>query len=427
MKVMQVVGELEPERCGVTHYSVRLAQELCRSGVQSALASLPNGRHRDEAYGLPFCSVDSPVWNVGTIMRLVRSARDWGADWLHLQYAPGSFDRRREIAMLPLLARGVPNAPRVAVTVHEYGGWPLTPPGPLGRLADGVFRVGERLGLCDREGLALLGLSHLAICTNVNHQAIVASRSDSLARRLELVPIGPNIGPDLAPDPSRGVARLRLNVPSDQVIGVYFGFVHPVKGIEYLLQALRLARVHHPELRLWIVGGVHSLALRGAEADGYEAKVRSLIAALELEDVVTFTGFVADAEVARRLQAADFAVLPFNHGATLKSGTLISCLSFGLPVLTTEGGDLGALRHGESVWTVPRRDPDALAVALETFVGDPELRQRLGSAGRQISFAYDWAEIASRHRELYGTRERQRTEAATLVRTSAACFGPELR
>jgi len=418
MKVMQVVGELEPERCGVTHYTVRLAQELQRSGVETALASLPNSRHRDEAYGLPVFPVHSNSWNFTALLHLLRSARAWDADWLHLQYAPGSFNRHREVALLPLLARGIANAPRVAVTVHEYGGWPLALPGRLGTLGEVAFRVGERLGVWDREGLALLGLSNLAICTNVDHRDTIASRSEPLGRRLKLIPIGPNIGPDLAPDPSHGLARLRLNVPSDQVIGVYFGFVHPVKGIEYLLRALREARTRRPELRLWIVGGVQSLALRGAEADGYEAKVRSLISALGLADIVTFTGFLADAEVACRLQAADFAVLPFNHGATLKSGTLISCLSFGLPVLTTEGGDLGALRHGESVWLVPRRDPDTLAAALEAFVVDPELRQRLGAAGRQFSYAYDWAEIAGRHRALYGDAERRPTGA--LVATSSS-------
>ncbi|HEX5415480.1 MAG TPA: glycosyltransferase, partial [Chloroflexota bacterium] len=372
--------------------------------------SLPNGRHRSRAYGLPFFPVDSPAWNLAALRALLRSARAWDADWLHLQYAPGSFDRRRAVGLLPLLARAMPGGPRIAVTVHEYGGWPVALPGPLGALGERAFSIGERLGVCDREGLTLLGSSHLTIGTNADHRSAIASRSTALARRLTLIPIGPNIGPDAAPDPTHGLARLRLNVPSDQVIGVFFGFVHPVKGIEYLLHALRKARASHPELRLWIVGGVQSLALRGAEADSYEAKVRALIAELALDDIVTFTGFLPDAEVASRLQAADFAVLPFNHGATLKSGTLISCFSFGLPVITTEGGDLGALRHGESLWLVQSRDPYALAAGLEAFAADPALRQRLGAASRQASFAYDWSAIAARHRELYGDNRRQNTE-----------------
>jgi len=410
MKVVQVVGELQPERCGITHYAVRLAQELASQGVTSALASLPNEGVDDGTYGVPFLPIQRAVWDFNALRQLIRGARAWGADWIHLQYAPGSYDRRRVVALLPLVRRLIPDAPRVAVTMHEYGGWSIAAPGILGTLANRAFGIGERFGAFDREGLALLSCTELAICTNRNHHRTITSRSPSLGERLQVVPIGPNISPAAAPEPSKGLARLRLGVPRDQVIGVYFGFVHPVKGIEYLLRAMVKARKTQPNLRLWIVGGVHSLALRGAEADTYEATIRSSIAELGLSDVVDFTGFLPDDEVARRLQAADFAVLPFNHGATMKSGTLISCLAFGLPILTTEGGDLGTLSHGEHVWLVPPRNVDVLAGALDTLAGGPELRHRLSAAGHLASLDCDWSTIACRHRELYGDPECRNTD-----------------
>jgi glycosyltransferase involved in cell wall biosynthesis len=143
--------------------------------------------------------------------------------------------------------------------------------------------------------------------------------------------------------------------------------------------------------------------LRGAEAADYERQIRARIADLGLADNVVLTGFLPDADVARRLVAADIAVLPFNRGATLKSGTLIACLRFGLPVIATQGGQLGELRHGDSVWLVPPRDSSALAAALRALSADPERRRRIGAVGATIATQFDWTTIAARHRELYLT------------------------
>jgi len=147
---------------------------------------------------------------------------------------------------------------------------------------------------------------------------------------------------------------------------------------------------------------VHSLALRGEEADAYEAKIREMIDELDLGDVVEVTGYLPDTEVAYRLRAADLAVLPFNHGVNLKSGSLITCLSYRLPVLaTTGGGDFSGLRHGEGIWLVPPRDPVALAEAFGHLASNRSLRERLAAGGEAMSSEFSWARIAQRHLDLY--------------------------
>ena len=50
-------------------------------------------------------------------------------------------------------------------------------------------------------------------------------------------------------------------------------------------------------------------------------------------------------------------------------------------ILTT--GTSYANRHGETGLVVPPGDPAALAQAINTLLADPELRRRMGAAGRR--------------------------------------------
>jgi len=397
MRIVQVVGAAAPEKCGVTHYTLRLVRELSAAGVETTIASQPSA----VATPVPVQPIGSGDWGLSALVELLKMSRGWRADWLHLQYAPGSYRRRRSVALLPLLARLAPGSPRIAVTLHEYGGWPLRPPRPFAGVANGVLSLLERAGWFDREALTLLSLSDLPTVTNPDHLRVIQQCSPRLAARLRVIPIGPNVGPEAAVEADRPAARAALGVPEGCCVAVFFGFVHPVKGIETLLDAMQRVRAVRRDVRLWIVGGVHSLALRAAEADVYEEKIRGMISGLDLSDVVQFTGYLPDADVARRLRASDLAVLPFNHGLTLKSGSLITCLSFGLPVLGTTGGAVSPLRHDESIWLTPPRDPAALAAALLILASDPARRNRIGGAGAVVGAEFDWPSIARRHVELY--------------------------
>ncbi len=414
MRVVQVVGTFAPEHCGVAHYTARLADELTTRGIDIAIASgLASAPAR-----VPLLAIRSFPRHLTGLVDLLLVARRWRADWLHLQYAPGSFDRSRVITWLPVLGRLVPGGPRLAVTAHEYGGWPVQTLPWLRPAVDRLLRAGERRGWLECEALALLGFSDRAIVTNPDHLAAVRTRSPRLAERLTLIPLGPNVDPAIVDGETRATARRQLGVP-DAFIVMFFGFVHPVKGVETLLAAWRRFGAAWPTASLWIVGGVHSLALRGAEADAYATQVRQLVADLGLGGRVELTGFLPDVQVARRLRAADLVALPFNRGATLKSGALVTSLCFGLPLVTTAGGDLGELRHGESLWLVPPRDPAALAVALETLATDAALRCRLGQAAARRAVRYRWATIAEQHLELYAGRATCRP-AAEVPRRAAA-------
>jgi glycosyltransferase involved in cell wall biosynthesis len=62
-------------------------------------------------------------------------------------------------------------------------------------------------------------------------------------------------------------------------------------------------------------------------------------------------------------------------------------------------------RHDETALLVPPGDPEALAAAINRLLDDPDLRARIGTAGRGRVFErYTWAATAK------GTVEQYRAE-----------------
>jgi glycosyltransferase involved in cell wall biosynthesis len=93
-------------------------------------------------------------------------------------------------------------------------------------------------------------------------------------------------------------------------------------------------------------------------------------------------GFVPHDELQRLYARAAVVACPSR-----REGFGVACLeamAHGRPVVATAVGGLRDLViDGETGLVVPARDPAALRAALERLLGDPELRHRLGEAGRR--------------------------------------------
>lgn len=114
------------------------------------------------------------------------------------------------------------------------------------------------------------------------------------------------------------------------------------------------------------------------------------------------TGYVPEEDASRLLSGADVGALPFNHGVTLKSGTLLTLLAHGLPVVATRPDPPEPeLADGRLARLVERRDAPGLGDALLGLLSDATERARLGEAGRVYTRNLSWSTIAARHVEVY--------------------------
>jgi colanic acid/amylovoran biosynthesis glycosyltransferase len=151
----------------------------------------------------------------------------------------------------------------------------------------------------------------------------------------------------------------------------------PKKGLDVLLAALaRLPQGAKWQLR--IVG------------DGPQRSSLEVLAAeLNLQERVTFAGWLDSEAVAREMQAAQLFVLPSRTdpqtGETEGAPTvLLEAQATGLPVLSTHHADIAAnVTDGQGGWLVPEGDVRALAQRLEQIIAQPELLEEQSRAARE--------------------------------------------
>ena len=303
------------------------------------------------------------------------------------------------------------------LTLHEYGEAPPIGPGLRSR----ALRLAEQRAWWDRETGLLTSWSDRLIVTNARHRAQVEDRVPGVASRLQEIPIGPNVAVCSTSSSKELVElRRRFSVPPGAPTIVNFGFLHPAKGLEYVLDAFATVARARPNARLLIVGGLESLDFRGAVVSPYHQKFLRLMDSLGIAGSVRLTGYLPEKQVSQLLSLADVAVLGFTVGVTLKSGSLLTLLSHGLPVVSTraELSD-SCLRDGENVLMVPPRDPAAMAEALTRLLDCPGLRQRLGHGALELAGRFAWEAIAARHVELYErllARRRKPLQHSALMR-----------
>jgi glycosyltransferase involved in cell wall biosynthesis len=122
--------------------------------------------------------------------------------------------------------------------------------------------------------------------------------------------------------------------------------------------------------------------------------------AWEKGKAVTLLGYRTD--IANQYGAANIVCLPSYYGEGLPK-SLVEAAACGRAVVTTDHpGCRDAIKPGESGVLVPVKDPVALADAIQSLLEDPDLRMRMGRAGRELAekeFAIE--KIVDQHMQIY--------------------------
>ncbi|MFF4216374.1 glycosyltransferase family 4 protein [Streptomyces nondiastaticus] len=195
------------------------------------------------------------------------------------------------------------------------------------------------------------------------------------AERVHVVPIGADT--DLfSPDPSVPEVPGRIVTTSSADV--------PLKGLVHLIEALAVVRRRHPAAHLVVVG-------KRAE----DGPVATAIRRCGLENAVEFVKGITDAELVDLVRSAQVACVPsLYEGFSLPAA---EAMATGTPLAATTGGAIPEVAgpDGETCLAVPPGDPGALASALGRLLADPELRRRLGAAGRErVLSRFTWREAA---------------------------------
>jgi glycosyltransferase involved in cell wall biosynthesis len=166
----------------------------------------------------------------------------------------------------------------------------------------------------------------------------------------------------------RAETRRYLGIPDERFAVGWVGRMTAVKRGEDVLEGFRLLRDRGVDATLCLVGD-------GPDRPQLERKAHELGIVRD----TLFLGYQKD--VAPLYAAFDALVLPSGNEGTPVS--VIEALAAGRPVVATRvGGVPDVVRDGEDGFLVDAGATDDLAERLSRLAADPDLRERLGAAGR---------------------------------------------
>ena len=165
--------------------------------------------------------------------------------------------------------------------------------------------------------------------------------------------------------------------PHSLVVG-YVGWLIPIKGVTYLVNAMAKIVEQHPKSLLVLVG-------KGDDKGEEEIKLKEQVERAGLADKVRFLGWRPDVD--EIMGCFDIFVLPsLNEGM---GRVLVEAMAAGLPIVASRvGGIPDLVKHGENGLLVPPADTSALEKAISALLQDGARRKRMGKAGKKMCGPY---------------------------------------
>jgi L-malate glycosyltransferase len=170
------------------------------------------------------------------------------------------------------------------------------------------------------------------------------------------------------------------------VVGTIAG-LRTSKNLPRLVRAVAAAG---PNVRLAIVGD-------GPERDAIMAEAERL----GISDRMMMPGFLRDPARYIRL----FDIFALSSDSEQYPISLLEAMTSALPVVSTDVGDVKNIVARENrPFIIPRTDEASLAQAISELANDAGLREKIGSANRNLACAlYDEETMFVRYRQLYGS------------------------
>lgn len=284
--------------------------------------------------------------DISAFFSLMHIIRSFKPDVVHLNSS--------KISGLGAFAARLLCVPKILFTAHA---WAFNETRPLY----------QKIAIAFLSWLTVILSTHTIVVGDTMKRQII--RGPFVRGKISVIPNGTRPYPLLEKKESRAAltsVHPALSV-SDFEHDVWIGTVaelHPVKGLSYAIEAIKIVRKNYPTLRYLILGD-------GQTREALEMQITES----GLEHTVFLLGHVKDAP--QYGKAYDLFLLP-----SLSEAFGIALLEAGLaelPVIASNvGGIPEIITNNETGVLVPPKNPDAIAAAIDSLLANEPLRYKLG-------------------------------------------------
>ncbi|MFO7709650.1 MAG: glycosyltransferase family 4 protein [Desulfobacterales bacterium] len=354
-------------------YDTVLVHGLAReSGMTEAERSrLGAGKREAGERGVRFIPIGSlvrrinPVRDLLALLALLWHIRRERPDIVHTHTS--------KAGILGRLAARMAGVPHIVHTPHGH-----VFNGHFGRVAAGLFLALERF---------FAGFTAKTVALTVGEKRDYVDLGVAKAEGVAVIPSGVDLS-EFAGE-CRNISDEKQSVgldPKKRQVG-FVGWLLPIKGPVYLLNAMNAVWRDHPDAELVLVGkGDLEEALRAqASFAGCSGRVK-------------FLGWRDD--IARIMPLFDVFVLPsLNEGM---GRVLVEAMAAGRPIVASRvGGIPDLVCHGENGLLVAPRDDEALAASISLLLSNRRLAVRMGERGRLRCHEFGLPAMIAGLEELY--------------------------
>jgi len=217
--------------------------------------------------------------------------------------------------------------------------------------------------------------------------------SDYLSKyedKIEVIPNGVYLN-EFDINISKRECRSVLNLPLEDKIILFFGYLSPYKSPDILLKALKK-----------ILENISNVTLVFAGSGVMMKELKRLSIDLGVKENVKFVGFVEKDKKPFYYKAADIFCLPSSRKTESFGIVNLEAMASGIPVVGSNfGGIPDVVKDGENGLLVPPNDIDSLVNALIKLLNNQKERKEMGLNGKNKAKMYSWDNIANETNEIY--------------------------
>jgi glycosyltransferase involved in cell wall biosynthesis len=172
---------------------------------------------------------------------------------------------------------------------------------------------------------------------------------------------------------------------------LFVGSLYPIKGVQYLIMAMKLVHDKLPDAKLILVG------------DGKEReRLAALSIQFDIQNYVQFVGKIPHKMVQTFMQRADVFILP-----SLSEGlpnVILEAMACGLPIVASRvGGIPDIITNDVNGYLVEVKDTDDIANKIILLLQNDTLRKKLSDNNKHLVKKYAWDNVIVELEKIYGS------------------------